>query len=126
MKIIIASSVAPFVDGGSTFIVDWLGEMIQALGHEVEVLKFPFSPTTPEMLDQMLALRLIDLSQHGDRLIAIRHPSYLLRHPNKILWFIHHHRGAYDLWGTKYQDLPSTPEGIGYRDAIISADELAF
>jgi len=126
MKIILASCVAPFVEGGSTFIVDWLGEMIQAFGHEVDVLKLPFSSKGPEMLEQMLALRLIDVSQHGDRLIAIRTPSYLLRHPNKVLWFIHHHRGAYDLWGTKYQDLPNTPEGIRYRDSIINADNRAF
>src|SRR6266436_9574069 len=126
MKVIIASSIAPFVQGGSTFIVDWLAEAIQARGHEADVLSLPFSSTVSEMLEQMLALRFIDLTQHGDRLIAIRPPSYLLRHPSKVLWFIHHHRGAYDLWGTKYQDLPNTPEGVGYRDAIISADHLAF
>jgi glycosyltransferase involved in cell wall biosynthesis len=74
----------------------------------------------------MLAIRLVDLSQHGDRLIAIRPPSYLLRHPRKVLWFIHHHRPIYDLWGTKYQDIPGTPEGNAYRDAIIHADNVAL
>jgi len=126
MKVIIASCVVPFVEGGATFLVDWLGRAIRSQGHEVETLLFPFSANYTEMLDQMLALRLLDLSQHGDRLIAVRTPSYLLRHPHKILWFIHHHRPAYDLWGTRYQDIPNTPEGICYREAIHHADNAAF
>ncbi|MGD1090974.1 MAG: glycosyltransferase family 4 protein, partial [Bryobacteraceae bacterium] len=79
-----------------------------------------------KMLDQMLAIRLLDVSAHGECLIAVRPPSYLLSHPRKILWFIHHHRTAYDLWGTKYQDIPDTPEGRTYRDSIIHADNVAF
>ena len=92
----------------------------------METLLIPFSPDYRKMLDQMLALRLLDVSEHGDRLIAVRPPSYLLRHPRKVLWFIHHHRTVYDLWGTKYQDIPPTPEGHTYRDAIIHADNIAL
>jgi glycosyltransferase involved in cell wall biosynthesis len=126
MKVIIASTIVPFVKGGGTFIVDWLEQMLVEYGHQVETLKIPFHSWYPEMLDQMLALRLLDLTDSADRLIAIRTPSYLLRHPNKVLWFIHHHRTAYDLWGTKYQEIPSTVEGLRYRDAIYSADNVAF
>ncbi len=126
MKVVIATSISPFTEGGSTVIVDWLAQIIQDAGHEVELFKLPFSPTYSEILDQTLAFRLIDLSEHGDRLIAVRTPSHLLRHPFKVLWFIHHHRTAYDLWGTRYQDFPNTPEGIGYRDAIRQADSVGF
>lgn len=126
MRVIIASTIIPFVEGGGTFIVDWLEQKLKEYGHAVEVLKLPFHSFYPEMLDQMLALRLLDVSAHADRLIAIRTPSYLLKHHTKVLWFIHHHRGAYDLWGTPYQDIPSTPEGRGYRNAILSADNIAF
>jgi len=126
MKIIVASTINPFVDGGSTFIVDWLEENLRRAGHQVEALNFPFDFSHTGMLDQMLALRLLDLSQHGDRLIAIRTPSYLLRHPSKVLWFIHHHRSAYDLWNTPYTDIPRSPEGLRYRRAIMNADDAAF
>ena len=61
MKVIIASCVVPFVEGGATFLVDWLGRAIQSRGHAVETLLFPFSAKHTEMLDQMLALRLLDL-----------------------------------------------------------------
>ncbi len=122
MRIIIATGVAPFVEGGSTQIVDWLSQQLHSRGHEIDVLRFPISEQYPEMLEQLLALRLLDLTQHGDRLIAVRTPSHLLRHPDKAVWFIHHYRGAYDLWGTKYQSIPNTAEGIAYREAIIHAD----
>ena len=126
MRVVVASTFVPFVDGGASFIVDWLEQMLLRRGHEVETLRIPFDSHYPELLDQMLALRLLDVSAHGDRLIAIRTPSYLLRHPAKVLWFIHHHRGAYDLWGTPYQDIPNTPGGRRIREAIVSADNLAF
>jgi glycosyltransferase involved in cell wall biosynthesis len=126
MKIIVASTIYPFVPGGSTLFVDWLVLALQAKGHQVETLLLPFSPDHTKMLDQMLAIRLLDVSAHGDYLIAVRPPSYLLSHPRKILWFIHHHRTAYDLWGTKYQDIPDTPEGRTYRDSIMHADNVAF
>lgn len=92
--------------------------------HEVDTIEIPFLSTWDTMLEQMLSLRLMDVSEASDVLVAIRTPSYLLRHPNKRLWFIHHHRGAYDLWGTPYQDIPATPEGLAVRDAIVAADQL--
>ena len=126
MKILIATSVTPFVEGGATYIVDSLSQHLQARSHEVEVLRFPVSEKYPELLDQLLAFRLLDLTQHGDRLIAIRTPAHLLKHPHKVVWFIHHYRCAYDLWGTKYQGIPDTPEGVAYRDAIIAADNVGL
>jgi glycosyltransferase involved in cell wall biosynthesis len=126
MRVVIASTIVPFIEGGGTFIVDWLESVLREHGHEVDVLRIPFHSYYPDMPAQMLALRLLDISQHGDRLITIRPPAYLLRHPNKVLWFIHHHRGAYDLWGTSYQDLPDTPEGHAYRRAIVMSDQAAF
>jgi glycosyltransferase involved in cell wall biosynthesis len=126
MKVLIASTVVPFIEGGGTLIVDWLETVLKERGHEVDVLKLPFYSQYRAMPAQMLALRLLDVTQQADRLIAIRPPAYLLRHPNKILWFIHHHRGAYDLWGTEYQDLPNTQEGLVYRELIVKSDHLAF
>lgn len=126
MKILIASTIVPFVIGGGELIVDWLDETLKEYGHRTEVIKIPFHSYYPEMIEQMLALRLLDVSDKADRLIAIRTPSYLIKHPNKVLWFIHHHRGAYDLWGTPYQDIPNTPEGLKIRQTFIKADNLAF
>jgi glycosyltransferase involved in cell wall biosynthesis len=126
MQIVIASTIVPFIEGGGTFIVDWLEETLTGRGHSVFTLKIPFSSDYREIPDQMLGLRLLDIREYGERLIAIRTPSYLLRHPNKVLWFIHHHRTAYDLWDTPYREFPDTNEGVAYRNLIFSADMLAF
>jgi glycosyltransferase involved in cell wall biosynthesis len=126
MEIVIASTIVPFVEGGGTFIVDWLEQTLIERGHSVFTLKIPFRSNYREMADQMLGLRLLDIQDYGKRLITIRTPSYLLRHPNKILWFIHHHRAAYDLWDSSYREFPDTKEGLAYRNLLFSADMLAF
>ena len=105
-------------------IVRDLVRAVQERGHEVDTIEIPHLAQWETMLEQMLALRLMDVAEDADALIAIRTPSYALNHPNKRLWFIHHHRGAYDLWGTPWQDIPSTPEGIAVRDAIHGSDNL--
>jgi glycosyltransferase involved in cell wall biosynthesis len=105
-------------------IVRDLVQAVHERGHEVDTIEIPHLAHWETMLDQMLALRLMDVAQDADALIAIRTPSYVLNHPNKRLWFIHHHRGAYDLWGTQWQDIPSTPEGIAVRDAIRGSDNV--
>lgn len=105
-------------------IVRDLVSALRARDHEVDTIEIPFLSAWDTMLEQMLAIRLMDVSDAADVLVAIRTPSYLLRHPNKRLWFIHHHRGAYDLWDTPYQDIPSTPQGLATREAIIAADNL--
>jgi glycosyltransferase involved in cell wall biosynthesis len=126
MKVAVASTFVPFIAGGATKIVDDLVRALREHGHEVDTIAIPFDSRPFEQPDQLVAMRLFDVSESADRLIAIRTPSYLLRHPSKIVWFIHHHRGAYDLWGTPYQDIPSTPEGIAVRDAIRAADALGL
>ncbi len=126
MEIVIASTMMPFVKGGDAVIVDSLEEELTARGHSVFTLRIPFDDDYRELADQMLGLRLLDIRNHGERLIAIRPPSYLLRHPKKVLWFIHHHRTAYDLWESSYREFPDNAEGLAYRDLIYSADMAAF
>ena len=103
MRIVIASTIVPFIQGGSTFIVDWLEIKLREYGHTVDVVNIPFSSDYTRYLEQCIALRLYHLDDSCDRLICIRMPSYLLKHPEKYLWFIHHYREAYDLWGTEYK-----------------------
>lgn len=126
MRIIIASTIVPFVSGGGTMIVDWLEEKLREYGHEVDTVKIPFSSDYRYMLEQMLALRFYHLEDLCDRLIAIRMPIYLMKHPDKYLWFIHHYRFIYDLWNTPLENIPKTPEGYAIRENIMRADDLAF
>ena len=38
MKIVLASTFVPFINGGARFIVEWLQEQLLAHGHEVDVV----------------------------------------------------------------------------------------
>src|SRR5688572_13629685 len=107
MRIILASSFVPFIHGGARFIVEWLETKLCERGHEVERFYLPFVDNS-DLLEQIAAYRLLDLSSHGDVLVAFRPPAHVLRHPNKVLWFIHHLRAFYDLAGTPYQGYPET------------------
>lgn len=126
MKIIVATTMVPFQSGGDAVMLDSLTEMLRQFGHTTDTVRIPFSSVPADMPAQMIGIRLIDLCDDAELLITIRTPSYLLRHPNKISWFIHHHRGAYDLWGTKYQDPQSTEEGLRLRHSLMGADEAAL
>jgi glycosyltransferase involved in cell wall biosynthesis len=126
VKILIASTHIPFIRGGGTMIVEDLQAELSLRGHDVDTLNIPFWSSWDEMMDQMLALRLINVAHVADRLICIRTPSYLLHHPNKVVWFIHHHRGAYDLWGTPFQDIPNTSEGMKVLASIHESDNKSL
>lgn len=122
MRIVLASSFVPFVHGGGRFIVEWLETKLREHGHEVERFYLPFVDRPDDLFDQILAFRLIDLSESCDRLIAFRAPAYVLPHPNKVLWFISHIRALYDLWDSPYRFVPDTPSGRAFRDNLVELD----
>jgi glycosyltransferase involved in cell wall biosynthesis len=126
MRVLIASSLVPHVNGGSNKIAADLAAALRQRGFEVDTLLLPFRSHWRDIPGQTLAFRMLDLDGpaggRADRVIAIRHPAYAVRHPNKVAWFIHHHRGAYDLWGTPFGDLPDTDEGRKVRDLIVRSD----
>ena len=122
MRIVVASSFVPFVQGGGRFIVDWLELKLREYGHQVERFYLPFIDRPEDLFDQILAFRLIDVSSACDRLIAIRPPAHVLPHPNKVVWFIHHIRSLYDLWDTPYRFVPDNPSGRAIRSAMIDLD----
>ena len=129
MRIVIATVQIPFVSGGAESHAAGLKAALEHEGHEADIVTVPFNPAVPERIaDQMLACRLLDLTEiHGtrvDRLIGLKFPAYLIPHPNKVVWVLHQHRAAYDLWNYPFEDLSASPRGIIVRDAIRRADRL--
>lgn len=129
MRIIIATVQIPFVSGGAEAHAEGLRAALVAEGHEAAIVTVPFNPAVPERIpEQMLACRMMDLTEiHGtrvDRLIALKFPAYLIPHPHKIVWVLHQHRAAYDLWDYPFEDLSASPRGVMVREAIRRADQL--
>ena len=125
MKVIIATSTVPYVFGGASLLVDWLEEALTSRGHEVETYRIPVVDDPAELPIQMVGLRMWDLTGYGDRLIALRTPSYLVKHHNKVAWFLHHHRPAYDLW-SKFPSVPDNAVGREFRRMMFAADDTAL
>lgn len=125
MRVVLATSTVPFVHGGAGLIVDWLEEELRLRGHEVDTFRLPVEASPRRLPVESVGMRLHDLTGHGDRLIALRTPSYLVRHHSKVAWFIHHHRPAYDLWDT-HPDVPHDADGWEFRRMLHAADELGL
>ena len=127
MRILIATVQVPFIRGGAEVHAEGLRDALIQAGHEAEILAIPFKWYPPEkILDHILACRLLDVSEVAgtrvDRLIGLRFPAYLIPHPNKVLWILHQHRTAYDLWDHALSDLVYYPNGSQVREAIEHAD----
>ncbi len=125
MKVALCSSAVPFVYGGARNIVDWLEAKLVEHGHQVETVYLPHIDHPDVLFDQMAAFRWIDLTA-ADRLICFRPPAHHVPHPNKVLWFIHHVRRFYDLWGAPYFPESDTTQLTGLRQALIDADTAAL
>ena len=127
MRILIATSQVPFIRGGAEIHAEGLRDALLAAGHEAEIIAIPFKCYPPQqILDHMLACRLLDLSEVAgtpvDLLIGLKFPAYLIPHPNKVLWILHQHRTAYELWDHPLSDMIYYPDGAQVRDAIQQAD----
>jgi len=126
VKIAIVSSMIPFVGGGARNIVDWLADELVARGHEVEKVMLPFSDEPNDLFPQLAAFRSIDLTDAVDLAICIRPPAYFVKHPRKVVWFIHHLRTYYDLWESEFRLMQDTAIARSRRDALRRADTAAL
>jgi glycosyltransferase involved in cell wall biosynthesis len=131
MKVLALTTQVPFVRGGAERLAEGLIQAIQRAGHDAELVAIPFKWYPAErVLDHMLACRLLDLTEacggNIDLVIGLKFPTYLVPHPNKVMWLVHQHRTAYDLWSSPYGDLIQAPNGAQVRSAIMNADRNAF
>ena len=127
MRIAIATVQVPFVTGGAEIHCDLLKNELIKRGHKVEVVTIPFKwYPTEQLVNSMMMGRMIDLSESDgqkiDRVIALKFPAFYCKHPNKVLWLLHQHRQAYDLWDTPYGNLQNQPNGTVIRDMIRDCD----
>jgi glycosyltransferase involved in cell wall biosynthesis len=128
MRILIATAQVPFVRGGAEILAEGLMRALRAQGHAAEIVAIPFKWYPPErILDQVLACRLLDVSESGgdsiDRVVGLKFPAYLIPHPHKVLWLLHQFRTAYELWDNPFGDLHHYPNGPQVREAIQRLDQ---
>ncbi len=130
MRVVILSHQIPFVFGGAELLARNLKNAVEQSGHEAALLELPMKWYPPAALyDSMLAAMLTDVSESAgvgiDRVIGLKFPAYLAPHPNKVLWIVHQHREAYDLWDRGEGALINSPGGAQARALIHAADNAA-
>ncbi|MDQ4005611.1 MAG: glycosyltransferase family 4 protein [Actinomycetota bacterium] len=132
MRIAICHPQTPFSRGGGEFHTEGLTRALRTAGHEVDILPIPFKWYPPnELVHQMAMWRSLDLSEANgmpiDMVIALKFPAYLVRHPRKVVWLIHQHRAAYELWSHPvFGDLAMEPDGEAVRQLIWKGDRMAL
>lgn len=132
MRIAVCHPQTPFVRGGAETHAERLVQALRDAGHDAELVLIAgkWYPG-PELAHQMAVWRALDLSESNglpiDVVIALKFPAYLVPHELKIVWLIHQHRTAYELWDhAQYADLARQPDGALVRDLIHSADRVAL
>jgi glycosyltransferase involved in cell wall biosynthesis len=126
-NILICTTQVPFTTGGAEAHVAGLQHALINAGYNAEVVALPFRWYPPaEIMRSTLAWRLLNVSESNgkpvDLVIGMKFPAYTIAHPRKVLWVIHQHRSAYNLWGTQFDDLSNYPEGVQVRDFIQRCD----
>ncbi len=127
MNILICTTQVPFTTGGAESHVEGLRSALVEAGHNAEIVSLPFKWYPPqEIMRGALAWRMLDLSEANgkpvDLVIGMKFPAYLVAHEKKVLWIIHQHRAAYNLWGTAFDDLSTFPDGAQVREWIRHSD----
>jgi glycosyltransferase involved in cell wall biosynthesis len=130
MRIVVAEARAPFVRDGADLHAESLVAQLRLRGHDAESATLPFNGRKNELLEQACAWRMLNLSTSNARpidvLIATRFPTWFARHPRKVVWLIHQHRAAYELFGTPYSDFTDSESDIQLRERIAVLDSRMF
>jgi glycosyltransferase involved in cell wall biosynthesis len=127
-RVVVCGAKVPFAHGGAEMLVESLRDELRVRDFEVDVVTIPFHwPTRTELLKSSLAWRLVNLTeaagQRIDLVIATRFPSYLVKHPNKVVWLVHQLRQVYDLLGTRFSDFSeSRPRDTRVLEMIRAMD----
>ncbi|HEU5213389.1 MAG TPA: glycosyltransferase family 4 protein [Gaiellaceae bacterium] len=127
MKVAVCLPQVPFVRGGAEILADGLVEQLQERGHEATLVTVPYRwYPNPRVLTNAMMWRLVELDESQGRpidlVIATKFPSYVVRHPNKVVWLVHQFRQAYELDGTEYAQFGPEPADRATRRAVHRLD----
>ena len=132
MRVAVLHPQTAFVRGGAETHAEALVRALKAAGHDADLVQIAgkWYPAS-QLAHQMAVWRSFDITESNglkvDAVIALKFPAYLIEHERKIVWLIHQHRTAYELWDhPEFADLSRQDDGAGVRDMVWNADRLAL
>ena len=131
MRLAVCMPQVPFERGGTEIFADGLVRALREHGHETELVTVPFKWYPGErVLTQAFLWRLLDLEEANgrpiDAVIATKFPSYVVRHPRKIVWLLHQFRQAWDLDRTPLGQFSESAEDRALRRKVLALDRKAL
>lgn len=131
LNILILGTQVPFTSGGAEILIEGLRRELVQREYCVDVVSLPFAAQPKAaLLKQMALWRALELGEFAgkkvDLVIATKFPSYMVKHPNKVLWLIHQHRQLYDLYGSRFGDFDTEAADESLRRMVLRADKVAL
>jgi glycosyltransferase involved in cell wall biosynthesis len=131
MRLAVCMPQVPFERGGTEIFADGLVQALREHGHETELVTVPFKWYPGErVLTQSFLWRMLDLEEANgrpiDAVIATKFPSYVVRHPNKIVWLLHQFRQAWDLDRTELGQFSESAEDRALRRKVLDLDRMSL
>ncbi|MGZ8629467.1 MAG: glycosyltransferase family 4 protein [Actinomycetota bacterium] len=132
MRVAVLHPQTAFVRGGAEAHTEALVRALGDAGHEADLVQIAGKWYPPSQLaHQMAVWRSFDITESNglkvDAVIGLKFPAYLVQHERKIVWLIHQHRTAYELWDHPvYADLKRQDDGAQVRDMVWEADRVAL
>jgi len=115
VDVIVCGAQVPFVRGGAELLQENLVTALRAAGHRAELVRLPVGWEKGRIFDAALAWRMVPLD--ADLVITTNFPSYYAKHPRKVTWLTHQHRGAYDAADAPWSD-------FGHDDISLETQRL--
>jgi len=131
MRILVCSPQVPFARGGAEILAERLTHELNVRGHDADLVTMPFKwYPGAKVLTHALMWRLADLTEVDGRpvdlVIGTKFPSYVVKHPNKVVWLVHQFRQAYELDGTELGQFSESEEDRALRRSIHRLDRVAL
>jgi glycosyltransferase involved in cell wall biosynthesis len=131
LRIAVCRPQVAFARGGVEIFTDDLVAELRSRGHDADLVSVPFKWYPGErVLTQTFLWRLLDLEEADGRridlVIATKFPSYVVRHPNKVVWLVHQFRQAYELDRTGLGQFGESAEDRAIRRKVQRLDQVAL
>jgi glycosyltransferase involved in cell wall biosynthesis len=110
--------------GGAEQAMEGLVEALERAGHRAELVRLPTAWDAGRIFDAALAWRLVPVD--ADLVVATNFPSYFVRHPRKVVWLFHQHRGAYDAADAAWSDVGLDDDSLETQRLLATWDAAAL
>jgi len=124
VDVVVCGALVPFTTGGAELHMDNMVSALRAAGHRAELVRLPVAWEKGRLFDAPLAWRMVPLD--ADLVIATNFPSYFIRHPNKVVWLFHQHRGAYDTVDSPWSDIGTDDVSLEVQRLMVEWDNRAL